>query len=70
MAGIIPKLYAQNSIEFYNRCSKLNRNEMIVLAEYVHTDWTFHAKGIWLKNLKHTEKPLIATVVGSSNFGL
>jgi len=71
LSGYIPSLYVHNSQEFFKRSLITSevpnkRKDFVMLSEYSRPNWTFHAKGIWIKSL--SEK-IAATVIGSSNYG-
>jgi phosphatidylserine/phosphatidylglycerophosphate/cardiolipin synthase-like enzyme len=42
------------------------RRDEITFKEWDRTDWTFHAKGLWIDS-KNSGK--LATIIGSSNYG-
>ncbi|KAH9142749.1 hypothetical protein AeRB84_009830 [Aphanomyces euteiches] len=58
--GALPMAYSLIESEFYDRFPATQ----LCLREYNRENWTFHAKGMWIKH--HDE---MLTIVGSSNFG-
>lgn len=64
LAGYIPHLYVQSSLDFMQKVICSGRT--VSFMEWNRPDWTFHAKGLWVDSL---EAKKISTVVGSSNFG-
>eukprot|EP00055_Hartaetosiga_balthica_P007589 m.26327 g.26327 ORF g.26327 m.26327 type:complete len:487 (+) comp5847_c0_seq1:2-1462(+) len=61
--GHIPFGYTHLLSTFLN---DIPSGHAITVSEYERLEWTFHAKGIWLRN--NQAAPPFATVVGSSNF--
>lgn len=66
-AGSIPTAYSLLARNFYEIVKKANQLNRIKLIEYVKTDWSYHAKGIWYY-LPDSDLPNL-TLIGSSNFG-
>ncbi|CAD6198803.1 unnamed protein product [Caenorhabditis auriculariae] len=63
VSGYVPAMYSDVAKKFLELRSNYER-ENLVLHEYARKDWTFHAKGLWLRS-----KTQLATLVGSSNYG-
>ncbi|XP_029454996.1 CDP-diacylglycerol--glycerol-3-phosphate 3-phosphatidyltransferase, mitochondrial [Rhinatrema bivittatum] len=67
MAGAIPAAYVYIARQFYNEVCSKGQQGRICLQEYYRTNWTFHAKGLWLYQKGHSLPCL--TLIGSPNFG-
>jgi CDP-diacylglycerol--glycerol-3-phosphate 3-phosphatidyltransferase len=65
----IPNAYNYLTIKFLNHLSSKEFSKLSLL-EYIRSNWTFHAKGLWLFPDQPVSRnhPLIFTI-GSSNFG-
>ncbi|KRY76494.1 CDP-diacylglycerol--glycerol-3-phosphate 3-phosphatidyltransferase, mitochondrial [Trichinella pseudospiralis] len=66
-SGYVPDIYKNFAESFYRRMINKNVLNRLQLFEYKRDDWTFHAKGIWLK--KYSDNKVNASVIGSTNFG-
>ncbi|KAF7989769.1 hypothetical protein HCN44_008443 [Aphidius gifuensis] len=67
VAGGIPAAYTKLEKSFFKKIEKLGLENRIQLREFIRSDWTYHAKGLWY-TLPHEKKPSL-TLIGSSNFG-
>lgn len=67
VSGHIPALYVYLSLLFYGRVAQALKP--ITLFEYTRPDWSFHAKGLWLKP-RASNEGWSATIIGSSNYGM
>ncbi|KRX56176.1 CDP-diacylglycerol--glycerol-3-phosphate 3-phosphatidyltransferase, mitochondrial, partial [Trichinella sp. T9] len=67
LSGYVPDVYKNFSELFYRRMINKQVLNRLQLFEYKRDDWTFHAKGIWLK--VYSDNKVNASVIGSTNFG-
>ena len=65
--GGIPDAFTRFAREFFNKIQKYGQSERITLHEYLRSQWTFHAKGLWYSPPREDFPTL--TLVGSPNFG-
>jgi CDP-diacylglycerol--glycerol-3-phosphate 3-phosphatidyltransferase len=64
----VPAGYTENEREFVERAEEKCANDgQIQMLEYYRSQWTYHAKGLWLYD--DTNHPIL-TCIGSPNFGL
>ena len=64
----VPIGYSENEREFVERAeSKPFPKEQIQMFEYTRSQWTYHAKGLWLYEKDQLHPTL--TCIGSPNFG-
>lgn len=69
MSQYVPAGYTENEREFVERAEKKCLNDgQIQMLEYYRSQWTYHAKGLWLYE-KDDMYPVL-TCIGSPNFGL
>ncbi|KRY33240.1 CDP-diacylglycerol--glycerol-3-phosphate 3-phosphatidyltransferase, mitochondrial [Trichinella spiralis] len=66
-SGYVPDVYKNFAESFYRRMINKQVLNRLQLFEYKRDDWTFHAKGIWLKT--YSDNKVNASVIGSTNFG-
>ncbi|CAF4928086.1 unnamed protein product [Rotaria sp. Silwood1] len=65
----VPAGYTENEREFIERAEKKYFNDgQIQMLEYYRSQWTYHAKGLWLYEENQDNYPIL-TCVGSPNFG-
>ncbi|CAF1306052.1 unnamed protein product [Adineta steineri] len=68
ISRFVPIGYSENEREFIDRAEKKCSNDkQIRMFEYFRSQWTYHAKGLWLYE-KDKEYPVL-TCIGSPNFG-
>lgn len=68
MSQYVPIGYSENEREFVLRAERKCGNDgQIQMLEYFRTQWTYHAKGLWLYE-KDKDYPVL-TCIGSPNFG-
>ena len=65
----VPVGYSENERKFFSKVkTKYSNDEHIQMFEYYRSQWTYHAKGLWLyENDNHY--PTL-TCIGSPNFGM
>jgi len=68
VASFVPAAYGVMEHRLLKRLSA--RREGVTLREYNREGWQFHAKGLWLWPGGDTAGGPVATVVGSSNYGV
>ncbi|TIA88125.1 hypothetical protein E3P99_02785 [Wallemia hederae] len=66
VSGRIPEAYTHLESKFYAACVRHARNTTLALKEWRRDGWTYHCKGVWVRNDKDTEDSM-ATFIGSSN---
>lgn len=65
----VPIGYSENEREFIDRAErKYNNDGQIQMFEYYRSQWTYHAKGLWLYENDNKNYPIL-TCIGSPNFG-
>lgn len=65
----VPAGYAENEREFLEHAEKIFSNDgQIQMFEYERSEWTYHAKGLWLYDQEKEHTPVL-TCIGSPNFG-
>ncbi|UJR15015.1 hypothetical protein I4U23_001992 [Adineta vaga] len=68
MSQYVPIGYSENEREFIEKAENKCANDgQIQMFEYYRSQWTYHAKGLWLYE-KGKEYPVL-TCIGSPNFG-
>jgi len=65
----VPIGYSENEREFVQHAEKKYSNDgQIQMFEYERSQWTYHAKGLWLYDREKEHTPVL-TCIGSPNFG-
>jgi CDP-diacylglycerol--glycerol-3-phosphate 3-phosphatidyltransferase len=69
MSYYVPIGYSENERHFVNKAeNKCSNDGQIQMFEYYRSQWTFHAKGLWL--YEENKKYPTLTCIGSPNFGM
>jgi CDP-diacylglycerol--glycerol-3-phosphate 3-phosphatidyltransferase len=69
MSYYVPIGYSENERHFVNKAeNKCSNDGQIQMFEYYRSQWTFHAKGLWLYE-ENKNYPTL-TCIGSPNFGM
>ncbi|TIB97868.1 hypothetical protein E3Q17_03225 [Wallemia mellicola] len=66
VSGRIPEAYTHLESKFFRSCVKYGRATTLSLKEWRKDGWTYHCKGIWIRNEKDDEDCMV-TFIGSSN---
>ncbi|CAF1487969.1 unnamed protein product, partial [Adineta ricciae] len=68
MSQYVPIGYSENEREFVEKAEKKCANDgQIQMLEYFRSQWTYHAKGLWL--YENGKDYPVLTCIGSPNFG-
>ncbi|TIA79802.1 hypothetical protein E3P78_03003 [Wallemia ichthyophaga] len=66
VSGRIPEAYTHLMSKFYTSSIKHHRHNSLQLKEWRRNGWTYHCKGLWIRNEKSADDAM-ATLIGSSN---
>lgn len=66
VSGRIPEAYTHLEGKFFTSCVNQGRHSTLALKEWRKDGWTYHCKGMWIRNDKDDHDSM-ATFIGSSN---